>query len=231
MMRDFLNNLLGVFFPNLCVVCQNRLSENEKHVCLHCLSELPRTGFYCQSDNRLEQLFAGRFPFVHIAAFGNFVKEGSMQKIIHEMKYEDNPDLAYYMGRICGDELAGSSFISDLDYIVPIPLHPKRQKERGYNQSLELAKGISDKTGIHVDFETAARIRYNPSQAMSNSRMVRWENVKGVFELSDYKKFQYKHIMLVDDVVTTGSTLEACAREILKSKGSKISIYTLAATE
>lgn len=225
-MKRLFHNFLNLFFPDLCTVCNERLSEGEQHICTDCLILLPKTNFHLQPDNRLEQFFAGRIPFQHIAAYAYFVKGGSIQSIIHELKYNHNHAIGYFLGQLCGENLKGSKFISEIDLLVPVPLHPKRQKQRGYNQSLEICKGISEITGIKIDTTTLIRKVNNKSQT-KNTRFDRWKNVEDIFQLTDFEAFNGKHILLVDDVVTTGSTLESCAKEILKCEGSNISIYAV----
>lgn len=230
-MTKIIHNLLDFLFPRLCPVCGNRLSEHEQHICLLCLTQIPRTGNYKQKDNNLEQLFAGRIPFERIASFAHFVKGGTIQPIIHELKYNNNPQIGIYIGELCGKELNESDFIKGIDYIVPIPLHPKRQEERGYNQAAMLAFGISKQTGVCFEKEVVTRTKNNPSQAKSKSREARWKNVEDIFALTDKEKFEGRHILLIDDVLTTGSTLESCAKTILQCPGTKISIYTLASVD
>lgn len=225
-MKTIFHNFLDLFFPNLCVVCKQRLSEGEQHICTDCLLLLPKTNFHLQPDNRLEQFFAGRFPFQHIAAFAYFVKGGSIQHIIHELKYNRNPHIGRFIGGLCGENIKNSDFISSIDMLVPVPLHPKRQKERGYNQSLEICKGISHITGIPINSDALLRKVNNPSQT-KNARFDRWKNVEDIFHVVTPETFANKHILLVDDIITTGSTLESCAKEILKCTNSKISIYSV----
>jgi len=225
-MKSIFHNFLSLFFPDLCVVCGDRLIEGEQHICTECLLLLPKTNFHLQADNRLEQFFAGRIPFERAAAFAYFVKRGSLQHIIHELKYKRNAEIGNFMGALCGENLKGSDFINSIDLLVPIPLHPKRQKQRGYNQSLEICKGISEVTGIPVSSDILIRTINNPSQT-KNSRFDRWKNVENIFSLTNQEAFCGKHILLVDDVITTGSTIESCAKEILKMEGSRISIYAV----
>ena len=223
-MKKILRNFLHLFFPNLCLVCSSKLGDGETHICIGCLSVLPKTNYHKQTDNRLENFFAGRFPFERIAAYAYFVKDGSIQRIVHELKYKRNPDVGVFAGRLCGENIKGSDFATPIDVIVPVPLHPKRQKQRGYNQSEEICKGMSEVLNIPVNKTSLARTVNNPSQTKS-SRFDRWENVDGIFELKDLNAFADKHVMLVDDIITTGSTLEACAKEILKSTNCTVSIF------
>ena len=226
-MRKLFHNFLNLFFPPSCIVCRNRLLEGEEHICTECLILLPKTNFHLQEDNRLEQFFAGRIPSRRISAYAYFVKGGSMQSIVHELKYKQNPQLGHYLGRLCGENIKGSNFVRDIDLLVPVPLHPKRERQRGYNQSMEICKGISAVTGIPIDYATLRRVVDNKSQT-KNSRFDRWKNVEDIFLLANAEAFAGKHILLVDDVITTGSTIESCAKEILKSVDSRISIYALA---
>lgn len=225
-MKNIFRNFLDLFFPELCVVCKNRLAEGEEHICIDCLLLLPKTNFHLQPDNRLEQFFAGRIPFERIAAFAYFIKGGRIQSIIHELKYNRNPDIGIFIGKLSGENLKGSEFINDIDLLVPVPLHPKRQKQRGYNQSMEICRGISEITNIPIDSTTLIRKVNNPSQT-KNSRFDRWQNVEDIFTLTNKDCFENKHILLVDDVITTGSTLESCAKEILKAEDVKISIFAI----
>ena len=225
-MKTIFHNFLDLFFPSLCAVCKERLSEGEQHICTDCLLLIPKTNFHLQPDNRLEQFFAGRFPFQHITAFAYFVKGGSIQHIIHELKYNRNPHIGRFIGELCGENIKNSDFISSIDMLVPVPLHPKRQKERGYNQSLEICKGISHITGIPINSDALLRKVNNPSQT-KNARFDRWKNVEDIFHVVTPETFANKHILLVDDIITTGSTLESCAKEILKCADSKISIYSV----
>lgn len=149
-----------------------------------------------------------------------------MQHIIHALKYEYNPQLGVFLGNLCGSNLKGTEFISSVDLLVPVPLHYKRERQRGYNQALEICKGISAQTDIPIDYNTLIRTVNNSSQT-KNSRFGRWENVIDIFELANPDAFSNKHILLVDDVITTGSTIESCVKEILKAENVKVSIYAV----
>lgn len=225
-MKKLWNNLLDLFFPPLCLICESRLINQEEHICIECLNHIPQTNYHLQSNNRLEDFFAGRFPFQRITAYAYFVKGGSIQKLIHKLKYNHNPRLGQYIGVLCGYNLKNSTFISDIDYLIPVPLHKKRQQKRGYNQSLEICKGISAITQIPIESSVLIRTINNKSQT-NYKRLKRWQNVENIFQLTNTSTFANKHIALVDDVITTGSTIEACAKTILTCQNTKISIICI----
>lgn len=228
-MKNIFKHLLDLFFPHICVVCETSLMGSEKFVCLNCLSLLPKTNYYKQADNPVEQLLAGRIPFVRIASYMFFVKGGSLQHIIHELKYKNNPGIGVWLGKMSAKDLQGTLFLKNIDYIVPVPLHTKRLRKRGYNQSLMIAKGLSAGTGIPIRDDVVFRIVNNKSQT-SKSKTERYDNISGVFAMNNLSDFENKHILLIDDLITTGATLEECAKTILLSSNAKISIFTIGST-
>lgn len=172
----------------------------------------------------------GKFQFEQIASLAHFTKEGSLQPIIHELKYRNRPDLGVFLGEILGSKLKNSDFCNNIDILTPIPIHPKRAKERGYNQAAEIIKGIIKHIPLPFDEQNLKRIANNPSQTGLN-KMERWENVEDIFDIEDYFLFENKHLLLVDDVITTGATLESCAKKILSCcPNSQISIVTIGST-
>ena len=218
--------LIHYFFPNHCAVCNNKLLSKEIGVCLHCLYKLPRTNNFDEDNNIGEVLLAGRFPFECVASFGFFTKQGLLQTLIHELKYNNKPNIGNLLGSLFGEDLLGSNFLQPIDVIVPVPLHPKKMILRGYNQAEAFAHGISKTTSIPVSVNELIRVINNPTQT-KRSKTQRWENVKGIFEVSNTDVFQNRHVLLVDDVITTGSTLEACANALLECSNVKISIATI----
>ncbi len=169
---------------------------------------------------------AGRFPFERIATFCKFNSGGIIQPIIHDLKYKGNKQAGVKLGSLFGKDLVGSEFIKTIDYIVPVPLHSKKIKQRGYNQSEIISKGISLSTNIPVVSNNLIRKIHNPTQTKL-SKSQRWENVEGIFDIINPDQFTNKHILLVDDIITTGSTIEASANAILKAKNTKISVATI----
>lgn len=229
MSMSLFSDLLNLFFPNLCAACRKRLVSGEKYICLNCLNNIPRTKYYKTTNNSLEEFFAGRFPFERIASFAYFVKGGSIQSVIHELKYNNNPEIGLYIGQLCGKEMKYSLFLADIDYLLPVPLHPKREKKRGYNQALKIAEGISSEVNIPISDKNLIRVVNNLSQTQ-HSKFERWKNTEGIFDIINPALFEDKHVLLIDDIITTGSTLESCAKAILENcQGARISIYSIGA--
>lgn len=218
--------LLRLFFPDVCLVCGRELLAEETGACLQCLHKLPRTGNFRDPENRAEQLMAGRMPFERIATFCVYSKGGTLQPLIHALKYRHRQDVGMMLGRLFGQDLAGSAFIRSIDLIVPVPLHPKRERSRGYNQAEVIARGLSQATSLPLSTGNLIRVLYNPTQTR-RTRTQRWENVKDIFDVTDPEAFTGRHLLLVDDVITTGSTLEACGVALQKCNRVALSIATL----
>lgn len=225
-MKKIFESLLNFFFPNLCAVCSNRLSEGEEHICLSCIETLPRTNYHNQEENRLEHYLGGKFIFNRAAAYCYFYKSGGLQKIIHQFKYKNNPALAVYMGKLYGNQLKDSDFLKGTDFLIPIPLHPKRQKTRGYNQAEEICKGLSEVTGIPVCTTAFVRAVNNPSQT-KRSKTERLKNVEGIFANTNNPTLKGKKVIIVDDVITTGSTIEAMAKCLSDDQSTIINILAI----
>ena len=218
--------LLNLFYPNLCQACGNYLFKNETAICSHCLYQIPKTDFHQQKNNPVSILFFGRVKIEYAASYFTFSKGSKFQKLIHRLKYNRRIDIGIELGKHFAYNLRKSEFFNDIDVIVPVPLHPKKQKMRGYNQSEVIANGMSKVMKIEVNTHNLYRSVYTESQT-NKSKFDRWENVDNIFKLRNVTEFEGKHVLLVDDVVTTGSTLESCAMAILGVKDSKVSIATL----
>lgn len=223
----FINHFLELFYPRLCVVCGEKLISGERFICLKCLLHMPRTNFHTEPENLMEMLFYGRIHIERAAAFFEFKKGSPYQKILHGLKYKGMKKLGEFIGKQFAIELKDSDFIQEVDLIMPVPLHPKRERKRGYNQSYHLAKGLSEILNIPVENHVLRRKLYSVTQT-KKTRYERWENVEDIFELANPEVLNRKHILLVDDVITTGSTLEACAQCILSRCNAKVSIATIA---
>jgi len=222
-----IEDLIALFYPSTCIVCEKNLLKEEDCICTHCLHKIPKTDCFKQAKNSVSKLFWGRVQLQNAVALYQFHKEGSVQKLIHQLKYEGGESVGVFLGKQLGYELKESSFFSNIDYVIPIPLHPKKEKLRGYNQSKYIAKGIQKILQIKVNTKALIRIENTDSQTRKK-RFSRWGNMMNSFALKKPEKLIDTHILLVDDVVTTGATLEACAQKLLEIKGVRVSIATIA---
>ncbi|MDR1382161.1 MAG: ComF family protein [Tannerella sp.] len=227
MIKRFLNDFVNLFYPRLCCLCQNPLIENEQHLCLTCLCDLPRTCFRTGKDNPAWALFAGFSRMEAATAFLFFEKDGKTQQLIHAFKYYGNRSLAEYLGRIAAIELKEYGFFASIDAIIPVPLHPNKEKKRGYNQSGLIANGISSVCGCSVDRTSIIRIADTTTQTRK-SIYERHVNMEKIFKLTNAEHLSGKHILLVDDVMTTGATTSACIEILSEIPDIVISIFSLA---
>ncbi len=224
---DLWDDFISILFPRLCYGCGNHLLRNESLICTECYVVIPRTNYHTEEDNPVARLFWGRCMIEKAAAFSYYNKGSRIRNIIHNLKYKGIRDLGYEMGRIYGSYLNSSAFCKDIDLIVPVPLHHSKKKKRGFNQSDLISMGISEVTGTPVDTTSLTRISVTATQT-KRSRYDRWTNVEGVFRICNPESIRGQHILLVDDVITTGSTIESCAGELLKIEGVKVSVVALA---
>ncbi|MDR1372442.1 MAG: ComF family protein [Dysgonamonadaceae bacterium] len=225
--NSLFNNIISLFYPKVCAVCKERLMGKEEFLCLHCFSDLPKTNYHLIASNPAAERFYGKIPIQKACAYLYYNKGGMAQKIVEEIKYHGNRKLGICCGGMIAKDLIDSTFFSEIDLLVPVPLHPGKKKKRGFNQTEIIAKGISEITKIPVDTRNIRRTRANESQTTKNI-FERYRNTVNLFELTDSHAMENKHILLIDDVLTSGSTLEAVARAVLHVKGLKVSILTLA---
>lgn len=226
-LKTIWNYFLDLFYPNLCCVCNESLMGGEHVVCLKCLNDIPRTNFHKERNNIVEKRFWGKARVEFGTAFYFFSKGSQYRKIIHMLKYKKGREIGYIFGKYAANDLKESDDFCHFDYIVPVPLHPDKLKIRGYNQSEEIARGVSEVLGVPMETETLYRASNNKTQT-KKSVYERWENTKNIFQIHNKETFAGKHVLIVDDVLTTGSTLIACVNAILESEGAKVSIFTLA---
>ncbi|MCC6691671.1 MAG: ComF family protein [Bacteroidia bacterium] len=222
-----INDALSLFFPVLCAACDAGLVKGEEHICTQCLYKLPKTNFHSQYENPMDRLLWGRVNVDKAAAYYMFSKEGKVQKLIHKLKYKGQKEIGLTIGKHFAHELNETCWLREFDAIIPVPLHKSKLRKRGYNQSEYFATGISAVSKIPVITECVTRILPTTTQTRK-SRYLRWKNVNDVFKIKNPHMVEGKNILLVDDVVTTGSTLEACAEKILELKNTKISVATIA---
>ena len=221
-----ITDVTELFFPALCVTCGNRLITQEKYLCMPCWHDIPATNFHLNPENKVAQLFWGRVEIENAAAYFSYKKGSRYQDLIHFIKYKGLKELAFIAGRKYGFELLNSAEFRAVDVVVPVPLHPKKLKKRGFNQSEWIANGIAETLQKPVVSDNLFRRIFTSTQTKKN-RFERWQNVEDIFDLNDCTQFIGQHVLIVDDVVTTGSTLEACAFSILKCENAKVSIATL----
>jgi ComF family protein len=224
---DYWDDFISLLFPRLCYACGNYLMRNENLICTECYVIIPRTNYHKDLNNPVAQLFWGRCMIEKAAAFSYYNKGSRIRKLIHNLKYRGIKEIGYELGKIYGIALKSSGFTDDIDLIIPVPLHPSKKKARGFNQSESISMGISDAASIPMDLRSLARISVSATQT-KKSRYDRWTNVEGIFKVVDPESIADKHVLLVDDVITTGSTIEACTNELLKVDGVKVSVVALA---
>ena len=223
---EILEGFAGLFWPNVCACCSTGLTYGEEYICSHCMYELPATNFHMEHDNPVAQIFWGRAT-VEYATAGYFFRKGNrIQKLVHQVKYKGQKKMGTVLGREMGKSLCESSF-SDIDLIAPVPLHPQKFRKRGYNQSEWIARGVAEIMNKPLDVQTLVRRFFTTSQTRKK-RFDRWENVDSGFGLANSETFAGRHILLIDDVITTGATLEACIHAVLSAPGAKASVATLA---
>lgn len=221
------SDVWDLFFPRYCVVCGERLPKGEEFLCFECFSGLPRTQMSSRISNLMEKNLWGKFRIERANAFMYYTKGGDSSKLLYELKYRGNFRLGVYLGRCMAAEMLPTGFFEGIDYIMPVPLHERRRKQRGYNQSEKLAEGISRLTGIPLSKDLMIRLRQTETQTRKGN-YERWMNVKDVFECPSPGQLEGKHILLVDDVMTTGATLVACADALSGIPRLRISVLTLA---
>lgn len=223
----FIDSIIGLFYPSVCAACGVSLFKWEKTVCTRCRNLLPKTGYEMNEENPLARLFYGKVRLKAVTAGFFFSKEGKVQHLIHELKYKGNSNAGLFLGQELGKALREAPLFQGLDYLIPVPLHPKREHERGYNQSMLISQGMAEILGVPIGDGFLLR-SVNTSTQTHKSKDERWQNVKDIFELRHGELLKGKYVLLVDDVLTTGATLEACALTLSSVPGITISCATAA---
>ena len=222
----WLRDLLMLFFPVNCILCSKRLHSPGEVICLSCEHKIPRTGYTGQPENPVAMSFWGRIPVEHCTSLFRFEKGSSYQSLLHDLKYRGNKRVGFYLGRLLGHDLKNSPYHS-CDVIVPVPIHKKRYRQRGYNQSEIIAKGVSEIVDIPVEPNHLVRKVHKGSQTFMG-RYERFENVSGSFAISKKAPpLHGKKILLIDDVITTGATLEACCQVLISHYACRIYMATV----
>ena len=225
--QEYTTDFYRLFFPKLCGACEVPLTKGEQHVCVHCRLDLPFTNFESIKENPVDKLFHGRVQLEFATSLLFFSKGDKVQQIMHNIKYNERKELAVFIGEIFGERVQNNLYMNSVTTIIPVPLHPQKQHLRGYNQSELFAQGMN--TVLNKELSTNTIFRNTNTQTQTKKdRMERWQNVEHVFDVKNPDALSNKHILLVDDVLTTGATLEACARTLMEKCNCKVSIATIA---
>ena len=225
MLLPYIKGFIHVIFPRLCIMCNADTPNEGQEFCVDCLINMPHTNHFKKRDNLAAGRFWGRFDFIDVASVLNFYDYSDVRWMIHRLKYEGRKDIAVTLGRMAGKKLLNSPYFNDIDIIVPIPLHAEKRARRGYNQAAYFGKGVSEVTGIQMREDVIVKSKYTKSQTKMN-RMERVKNVLDSFQLVDKPGIRGRHILIVDDVLTTGATIEACVLILSQAQHIRISIIT-----
>lgn len=223
----WISDLIELIFPRHCCVCGEVLSRQEQDMCLDCLYKLPKIEKIHLSE--LEKVFWGRFDVERVTAYFYYQKESPYNRLLHKMKYGNHPEVGMRLALMAAEQLSKEGFFDGIDAIVPLPLSKKKRRQRGYNQCDYIAEGLSQTTGIPVLKDCVVRNKSNETQT-HKTRDERWRNVEGIFSLANPELIEGKHILLIDDILTTGATLTNCAIAIKSGCNCRISVFTLAYT-
>jgi len=222
-----LSLLVNLFFPKACFSCTTYLRDNETYVCTACRHQLPVTNFHNTNDDTVAAVFYGRSKIENATALLRFEKKGITQKLIHQLKYNGREEIGVFLGQWLGEELATNANFKEVDLVIPVPLHKKKLRKRGYNQVEKFGREIAD--ALKIDYVDNVLIKEtNARSQVTQQRLARWNNTKALFKVNNKEKITKKHILLVDDIITTGATLEACIQELSGAQNVKISIATMA---
>lgn len=229
-LKRYTQDLINLLFPELCYGCGNLLYHGEKDICTSCLYDLPYTDYHIYPHNPLAKQFWGRLHLEAAMAMLYFKKGAKVQNLLHGLKYKSQTNIGTCLGKLIGQKLSASQYYADIDIIIPVPLHQKKLRLRGYNQSEYIAKGLAQELNIPMDTKSFTRNKATESQT-KKARYTRYENMQGVFYVNNTAELANMHILLVDDVVTTGATLEACGNVLLNHGVKKLSVAAIAYAE
>lgn len=224
---SYLNDFFSLFFPDLCRACGKNLFKNENVICTDCIYHLPYTDFHLDEENKVTKQLFGRFPFESAAAFLYFKKGSRVQNLMHQLKYNHKPEVGLRIGEMYGYQLKKLEKYQRADLIIPVPLHASRMRKRGYNQSEHFGRGLSLQLGIECRSDILYRLVATSTQTR-RSRFARYENMQEVFGVKHPELLTGKRVILVDDVITTGATIEACALTLQSMANVKISVLSIA---
>lgn len=228
--NQYIEDLFGLLYPKLCPACGDHLPLKNQKLCFTCDAAIPLTNYHLLDENPVTEKFAGRVKIEKGGALFKFTKEGRVQKVIHQLKYQNKPEIGVNLGEMYGREVQENNPFQSVDMIIPVPLHPKKEKKRGYNQSDMIAQGLSKSLGKPWKRNILIRSEYTTTQT-KKSNVERFANVENAFVINNSKLIENKHILLVDDVLTTGATFEACILKLQEVKNVKVSVMVLGFAE
>jgi len=226
-MKNMINDFINLFFPKVCLSCHEILLKDENTICHNCLSDLPFTNFDLTKDNPVYETLSAIVPIEAATSLLFFNKEGNVQELIHQLKYQNQQEIGSLFGEILAYKIKESPFVSKIDYIIPVPLHPKKIKKRGYNQLTKFGSAMSEILKIPYNENVLTRVVNTTTQTKKTSYQRRL-NVDRAFAVSPDNQYHEKHFLLLDDMMTTGATLEACTEELLKIPQAQVSVATIA---
>jgi ComF family protein len=228
-MHNSLHNIFDIFFPNACVICENQLVKGEDLVCISCRSDLPFTQFSSWKNNKVEKSFEGRIPIENATSLLYYKRKGKVQKLIHQLKYKNRQEIGSLLANWLSVEMLDSKRFDKIDFIVPVPLHKRKLKKRGYNQVTTFGETLAKRLDSKFLENVLVSISKTTTQTLK-TRFERLANVQEKFEITNKEILKNKHILLIDDIITTGATLEACSIKLLDIENIRISIATMAYT-
>ena len=227
LLKNYSLDFLLLLYPNLCVACKKSLVKGENVICSFCLFHLPKTFFHNDLNNTVAKSFWGRVQIENAASCFYFTKGNKVQKLLHQLKYKGKKEVGEFIGKYYGFDLRITDGFKAVEIIIPVPLHKKKLRKRGFNQSEVFAKGLAE--SMHLEINTDCLYRKTASATQTRkSRFKRWENVEDIFAIRHPEQIAGKHVLLVDDVITTGATMEACAEALLRVPGVKVSVVSIA---
>ncbi len=226
-LKSYINNFSHLLYPHNCEGCGTDVLNDDSYLCAKCMHDMPVTGFVANADNPVEQSFYGRLKVEAAASGFYFHKDGLVQHLVTLLKYKNNQEMGIYLGKLIGNQLSTINRFDDVDVLVPLPLNNRKEAKRGYNQSTLICEGISQTWSKPICTDAVERTIFTQSQT-NKTRIDRWQNMEGVFALANADSIASKHVLLIDDIMTTGATLEACGYEILQAPNTKLSIITVA---
>ena len=227
---EMIKNLLNLFFPKVCLGCNSYLGDNENYICTSCRHQLPLTNFHLDQNNALKNVFYGRVKLEHATALLHFSKKGIVQQLMHNLKYRGYEDIGLFLGKWLGDELKNIDAYRQIDVVIPVPLHSSKLRKRGYNQVTKFGQEIAKALNVEYNTEVLHKTLATKTQVFKD-RILRTSGNAATFSITENQSLIGKHILLVDDIVTTGATIESCANELLKIEGIKISLAAMAITD